>query len=95
MSSIVPRITHRVVARFPGRELAIERLVRSSESFREMCEEYNEGVEALERWQQVARPQAELAELGNSLADLEAEILKALQEDAAAGCSRRRPADGL
>jgi hypothetical protein len=86
----MPRITHRVVARFPDHELAIERLVRSSESFKEMCEEYDEGIEALERWQQAARPQTELAELRDSLADLEAEMLAALQEDAAPGSSRRR-----
>lgn len=91
----MPRITHRVVARFPDHELAIERLVRSSESFKEMCEEYNEGIVALERWQQAARPQTELAELRDSLAGLEAEILEALQEDTTAGSSRRRRADKL
>ena len=89
------RITHHVVARFPDHELAIERLVRTSESFREMCEEYNDGIEALERWQQAARPQVELAELRDSLADLEAEILEALQKDATAGSSRHRRADRL
>ena len=88
------RITHHVVARFPEHELAIERLVRSSESFKEMCEEYNEGIDALERWQQAARPQAEVAELRDSLADLEAEMLAALQGDAAAGSNRRRRSTG-
>jgi hypothetical protein len=89
------RIAHRVVARFPDHELAIERLVRSSESFREMCEEYNEGVEALERWQAARRPEVELSELRDSLADLEAEILEALQKDATADSSRRGRADRL
>ena len=36
-----------VTKRFPEHELAIERLVRTSESFRSMCEDYAVGVEAL------------------------------------------------
>jgi hypothetical protein len=86
-------ITHRVIARFPDHELAIERLVRSSGSFRSMCEEYTDGIEALERWQQEKRPQAQLAELKDSLEDLEAEMLEAVLEDVIAGSSRRQRAD--
>ena len=95
LTPVMPRITRRVVARFPYHELAIERLARSSESFREMCEEYNDGIESLERWQQARRPEAELTELRDSLADLEAEILETLQKDATAGSSRRGRADRL
>jgi hypothetical protein len=76
------RLTHRVLARFPDHELAIERLARSSESFRAMCEEYTVGAEALEGWQQSAQRAAEVAELRESLAELEEEILEALQEEA-------------
>jgi hypothetical protein len=81
----MPVVTRHVVARFPDHELAVERLVRSSESFREMCEDYNDGVGALERWQYAALPKAEMDELRGSLAELEAEILAALEEDAKAG----------
>ena len=72
-------VTRHVVARFPAYELAVERLFRSSESFREMCDEYNDGIEALERWRRAARPRAELEELKGLLTDLEAEILATLR----------------
>ncbi len=94
LTPVMARITHRVVARFPYHELAIERLARSSESFRAMCEEYNDGIEALERWRQhAARQRAELDELGGLLADLEMEILAAIEGDAA-GSGQRRQANG-
>lgn len=73
------KVTRHVVRCFPDRELAIERLARSSESFREMCEDYNDGLETLEQWRQAARRQAEVDELRDSLVDLEAEILAALE----------------
>jgi hypothetical protein len=38
-----------VVKRFPEHELAIERLVRTSESFRSICDDYAVGLEALRR----------------------------------------------
>jgi hypothetical protein len=94
-ASIMFRITYRVVARFPHQELAIERLARRSESFRAMCQEYNDGVEAIDRWQDVARPRVELDELKGLLADLEAEILAALEEDATAGSGRHGRAGRL
>jgi hypothetical protein len=46
--------TH-VIKRFPGHELAIERLARSSETFRSMCEDYVVGVEAHRRWGHATR----------------------------------------
>lgn len=60
-----------------------------------MCEEYNDGVEALERWQRAARRRAELEELRDLLADLEIEILAALQKDATADSGQNRRRDGL
>ena len=66
----MPGVTRYVVARFPDHELAAERLARSSKSFREMCEEYNDGAEALERWRSAALPEAGLNELRVSLAEL-------------------------
>jgi hypothetical protein len=47
-----------------------------------MCEDYTVGIEALERWQQAADPRADDAELRQSLAELEEEILEALREEA-------------
>jgi hypothetical protein len=79
-------VSRSVVARFPEHELAIERLFRRSEPFRSMCEDYALGVEALRRWQFATAPKREtaIAELRHSLAELEAEILSALQEEEAA-----------
>ncbi len=91
----MPGVTRQVIARFPAHELAIERLARRSESFREMCEEYADGIEALERWQRAALPKASLDELGGLLADLEAEILAALEQDARAGLGPRGRTGGL
>lgn len=78
--------TH-VIERFPEHERAIERLARTSESFRSMCEDYAVGVEALRRWQRATdgadqQRAVRIAELRESLAELEAEISQAL-EDAA------------
>ena len=75
--------TH-VIERFPEHELAIERLVRSSDSFRSMCEDYAVGVEALGRWKRGADPKraVRIAELRESLAELETEISRALEEAA-------------
>jgi hypothetical protein len=78
--------TH-VIERFREHELAIERLARSSESFRSMCEDYAVGVEALRRWERATdmtdpKRAVLIAELRDSLAELETEILQALEEAA-------------
>jgi hypothetical protein len=78
--------TH-VIERFPEHELAIERLARGSEGFRSMCEDYVVGVEALERWERATdatdpKRTVMIAELRHSLAELETEILQALEEAA-------------
>jgi len=67
-----------VIKRFPGYELAIERLVRRSEGFRSMCEDYAVGVEALGRWERATDPKrsARIVELRESLAELEEEMLE-------------------
>jgi hypothetical protein len=64
--------TH-VIKRFPDQELAIERLARSSETFRSMREDYAVGVEALRRWEHATDPKraVSIAELRDSLAELE------------------------
>ena len=71
-----------VIQRFPEHELAIERLVRASESFRSMCEDYAVGAEALGRWERACDPRraVETAELRSSLAELEDEILRTLEQ---------------
>jgi hypothetical protein len=86
--------TH-VIKRFPEHELAIERLVRRSESFRSMCDDYAVGVEALRHWERATDPKgaARIAELHESLAELEQEILEELKQEAASRSGQRRPAD--
>jgi hypothetical protein len=83
--------TMHVIKRFPEHELAIERLVRTSESFRSMCDDYAVGVEALRRWERTADPKraVRIAELHASLAELEEEMLEALEQDATARSGQR------
>jgi hypothetical protein len=74
-----------VIERFPKHELTIERLVRTSETFRSMCEDYTVGVEALRRWDRTTDPTApkhavRIAELRESLAELEGEMLEMLEQ---------------
>jgi hypothetical protein len=73
-----------VIKRFPEHELAIERLIRTNESFRTMCEDYAVGVEALRRWERATDPKraVRIAELRGSLAELEVEILEVLTLEA-------------
>jgi hypothetical protein len=86
MLEVMPAVSRYVVARFPEHELVIERLFRQSESFRSMCEDYAEGVDALRSWEDSAdsRAEAEMAELRDCLAELEAEILATLEQAAGA-----------
>jgi hypothetical protein len=76
-------VTH-VIKRFPEYEPAIERLVRTNESFLAMCEDYAVGVEALRRWERTTDPKraVRIAELRMSLGELEVEILEALTLEA-------------
>jgi hypothetical protein len=74
-----------VIRRFPEHELAIERLVRKNEGFRSMCEDYAVGLEALRRWERASDSKrvVRIAELRESLAELEEEVLEALEREIA------------
>ena len=78
------RPTTHVIERFPDHELAIERLARTNESFGAMCEDYAVGVDALRRWERANDPKrmVRIAELRDSLAELEVEILEVLTQKA-------------
>lgn len=62
----------RVIARFPEHASSIQNRFREDPSFREMCSDYAEALEALQRWQasdaphQAARIE-EYRELANAL----------------------------
>jgi DNA repair ATPase RecN len=83
--------TH-VIKRFPEHELTIERLVRKSESFRGMCEDYAVGVEALWHWEREADPElsARIAEIRESLDELEQEMLEELKQEAPSRSGKSR-----
>jgi ribosomal protein S19E (S16A) len=72
-----------VIERLPQHELAIQRLVRTCETFRSICEDYAVGIEALRRWEGSTEPRRSerIAELRDALAELEQEILEALAQD--------------
>jgi len=57
-------------------------LTRQSETFREMCREYDAGIEALRRWEQAADSQTDprITEMRQSLVEIEHEIRAALSE---------------
>jgi hypothetical protein len=92
----MPKPATHVIQRFPEHELAIERLVRKNEDFRSMCEDYAVGIEALEHWERATDPKrgARIAELRESLAELEEEMLEALEQEVA-GSGQGRGADQL
>jgi hypothetical protein len=94
-SGSMARPAMHVIKRFPEHELAIERLVRRSESFRSMCDDYAVGIEALRRWERATDPKsaARIAELRESLAELEQEMLEELKQEAASRSGERRRTD--
>jgi hypothetical protein len=94
-SGPMPKPATHIINRFPEHELAIERLVRKSEGFRSMCEDYAVGVEALRRWERATDPKrsARIAELRESLAELEEEMLEELKQEAASRSDLRRRSD--
>jgi hypothetical protein len=85
-----------IIKRFPEHELAIERLVRKNEDFRSMCEDYAVGVAALRRWERASDSKrvVRIAELRESLAELEEEVLEALEREIASRSGRHRGSDG-
>jgi hypothetical protein len=60
-----------------------------------MCDDYAVGVEALRRWELATDPKRALriAELRDSLAELEEEMLEALEQEATARSGQRRRSD--
>jgi hypothetical protein len=56
-----------------------------------MCEDYAVGVEALQPWERAIdpKPSAGIADLRESLADLEEEMLEALEQEAVRSGKRR------
>jgi hypothetical protein len=60
-----------------------------------MCDDYAVGVEALRRWERATDPKraVRIAELRESLAELEEEMLEALAQEATARSGRRRRTD--
>lgn len=75
-----PGMEH-VVDRFPELAASIQDRFHDDQSFREMCSDYAETMAALQRWQASAAPQkaARVAEYGELVRELEAEIVAALQ----------------
>jgi hypothetical protein len=70
----------RVIECFPEHVAAIRDRFHADESFREMCGDYAETLEALERWQASQRPQkaARIEEYRELARALEIEIVAAL-----------------
>jgi hypothetical protein len=71
----------RVIERFPELAASIQARFQGDESFREMCSDYAETLEALHRWQASDSPQraARIEEYRELAEALEIEILAALQ----------------
>ncbi len=74
--------------RFPGQELAIHRLCVRDARFMGICEDYDEAIAALHRWESAGASRADrVEEYREFVADLESEIETAL---AAEGARMRR-----
>ena len=72
MSGLTPLVT-----RWPHRELSIRRLFTKSADFRTICEDYEEALRALQRWQ-AAGSDGKAEEYRSLAAEIEAEILRML-----------------
>ncbi len=70
----------RLMERFPEHAASIQDSFRDDQSFREMCADYAETLEALQRWQAFDGPQraARISEYREIAEALEIEILTAL-----------------
>lgn len=67
-----------LIKRFPYLEKAIDDLLASSDDFRSLCKDYVDAVEALNRWEDSARPATvknKIIEYRRLVRNLEAEIL--------------------
>lgn len=71
----------RVMERFPEHAPAIQNRFRGDQSFREMCSDYAEALEALQRWQASDVPQkaARIEEYRELAKALEIEMVTALR----------------
>jgi hypothetical protein len=69
-----------IVARLPLRELDIRRRYARDEHFRSICGDYELAMEALRRWERVAKEGTQrMEEYTSFLGELEAEILAQLE----------------
>jgi hypothetical protein len=70
----------RVIERFPELAASIRARFHDDQSFREMCRDYSETLEVLQRWQDSADPQkaARVEEYQELAEGLELEIVTAL-----------------
>jgi len=75
--------------RFAGRDLAVERLYRDSESFRGLCRDYLACAAALARWQESTSAEApsRVQEYSGLLAELTNEIQSQLRAEERLGRS--------
>jgi len=75
--------------RFAGRDLAVERLYRDSESFRGLCRDYLACAVALARWQESDSEEAQsrVGEYSGLLAELTNEIQSQLRAEERLGHS--------
>jgi hypothetical protein len=71
----------RVIERFPELAQAIRNAFHADPSFREMCDDYAEALDALQRWQASGDPQrpARIEEYQELATALESEIVAALE----------------
>ena len=71
----------RVIERFPKHAASIRELFHADQSFREMCGDYADTLEALQRWQASSDPHqaARIAEYRELAEALEIEIATALR----------------
>jgi hypothetical protein len=70
----------RVIERFPKHEASIRDFFHADQSFREICGDYADTLEALERWQASSGPHktARIEEYQELARELESEVLTAL-----------------
>ncbi|TPE47728.1 hypothetical protein [Amaricoccus solimangrovi] len=78
------RLVH-VVALFPDDELAIHRLYTRDAGFRAVCDDYEEALAALARWETVDAAKAD--DFRRLASEIEAEIAAYLRQTAGGGHS--------
>ena len=78
-----PLLLSHVFSRFPDQKAMMLRLLQDSDSFRTLCRDYQECVNALAYWKRTTAAEASLRrkEYDELLKDLEQEIVDHLQEE--------------